>query len=158
MRTVYFKILLWSFATLMVSLAAFVAVTAIVSSRTAFRSGFFGHASLEMEEARQAYEEGGPAKLAGFIQRIERYIPGKHHLTDARGFDLLTGADLSTLIAAAQPEGTPPPISPRRRGIVVATSNDGRYRWIVEMGPPPFNLSSFLPYYILIFAAVALVC
>ncbi len=40
----------------------------------------------------------------------------------------------------------------------MVVSADGRYRWIVELGPPPIDLKSFLPYYILIFGAVALVC
>jgi two-component system sensor histidine kinase CpxA len=40
----------------------------------------------------------------------------------------------------------------------MATSADGRYRSIVELGPPPVDLKSFLPYYVLIFGAVALMC
>jgi two-component system sensor histidine kinase CpxA len=157
-RSVYAKILLWSFATLVLSLIAFVGVSALVSFQTANRTGFFGQVhSLELEEAREAYEEGGPAKLAQFLERVHRRLSGWHYLTDGRGRDLLTGTDRSALLAVAEPEGSPP----RHLGgprVVVATAEDGRYRWIVEFGPPPVDLKSFLPYYALIFGAVALVC
>ncbi len=158
MRTVYAKILLWSFATLVLSLLAFIGVTSVISFRTAYRSGFFGHASLEMEEAREAYDEGGPAKLARFINRMERHLPGKHFLTDAHGRDLLTGTDRSALLALAKPDGPPPLGLPRGRKVIMTSSQDGRYRWIVEMEPPPFDLGNYLPYYILIIGSVALVC
>lgn len=157
MRSVYTKILLWSFATLVLSLVAFVAVSIIVSYRTAYRNGFFAHASLEREEAQEAFEEGGPRKLARFIERIEQRVPGRYFLTDGQGRDLATGGDLSALIAVARPEGAPPAFIPGRL-VFMTSSPDGRYRWIVQMGPPPFDIRDFLPYYILIFAAVGLFC
>jgi signal transduction histidine kinase len=158
MRSVYAKILLWSFATLVLSLMAFVIVSVLVSFQTANRTGFLGQIhTLELEEAREAYEEGGPAKLVQFLDRLQRHISGKHYLTDAQGRDLVTGADRSALLVAAQPEGAPPRGLPGPR-VVMVVSADGRYRWIVELGPPPIDLKSFLPYYILIFGAVALVC
>ena len=157
MRSVYTKILVWSFATLVLSLVAFVGVSMMVSWQTAYRNGFFGHASLELEEAQEAYEEGGPARLSHFVARMERRLPGRHYLTDAQGRDLATGADRSALLALGRPEGAPPGPMPRRP-VVVATSPDGRYRWIVEMGRPPFDVKSYVPYYALILAAVGLVC
>jgi signal transduction histidine kinase len=157
MRTVYTKILLWSFATLVLSLIAFVAVSWFVSSRAAYRAGFFGHASLELEEAREAYEEGGSAKLARFLDRMRNHIPGSHYLTDAHGRDLLDGTDRSELIARSQPEGAPPR-HVGRPPVIMAVSPDGRYRWLVEIGPPPVDLTMYLPYYALILGAVALVC
>jgi two-component system sensor histidine kinase CpxA len=157
MRSVYAKILLFSFATLTLSLVAFVGASILVSMQNANRAGFFGQVSLELDEAREAYEEGGPAKLAAFEDRLNRRLSGNHHLTDARGRDLLTGTDRSALLAEAQPEGSPARHL-RRPQVLVAASEDGRYRWIIEFGPPQVDLKSFLPYYILIFGAVALVC
>lgn len=157
MRSVYAKILLFSFATLTLSLVAFVGASILVSMQNANRAGFFGQVSLELDEAREAYEEGGPAKLAAFEDRLDRRLSGKHHLTDTRGRDLLTGTDRSALLAEAQPEGSPARHL-RRPQVLVAASEDGRYRWIIEFGPPQVDLKGFLPYYILIFGAVALVC
>jgi two-component system sensor histidine kinase CpxA len=156
-RSLYAKILLWSFATLLLSLVAFVVVSTVISFRAAYRGGPLGQSMLELEQAREAYEEGGQEKLARFLDRVGRRLSGKHYMTDARGRDLLTGADLSALLASADPDGEPP----RRWGgprVMAAKSEDGRYRWIVEFGPPPVDLKSFLPYYALILGAVALVC
>lgn len=158
MRSIYAKITLWSFATLLVSLFAFVAITQVVSFRASRQSGQFGHIqSMELEEAREAYESGGPAKLQAFLKRLGRYRPGDHYLTDAKGRDLLTGADHSTLLAEGEMEGAPPRW---RNGpfIVYATSPDGLYRWIVRMQPPPTHFQNYLPYYALIFGAVGLMC
>ena len=157
MRSVYAKILMWSFATLVLSLVAFVAVSIIVSYRTAYRNGFFAHAALEREEAQEAYEEGGAPKLARFIARIEQRLPGRYFLTDGRGRDLVTGEDRSAFITAARPEGAPPAFIPGQL-LITTASADGRYRWIAQMKPPPFDIRDFLPYYILIFGAVGLVC
>ncbi len=158
MRSVYAKISLWSFGTLVLSLIAFLGVTQVVSFQASHRTGQFGQIqSMELEEAREAYEAGGPAKLGAFINRMQRYLRGSHFLTDAKGRDLLDGTDRSALLAAAEPEGA----RPRGMGgpiIVMAKSPDGLYRWIVEMKSPPMELQSYLPYYALIFGAVALVC
>ena len=157
MRSIYVKILSWSFATLVVSLVAFVGVSVLVSFQTANRTGFFGKIySLELQEAREAYETGGPARLQRFLDRMRLYVPGAHYLTDASGRDVLTGVDRSSMVAAAQPEGA----RPRMRGprLVIATSTDGRYHWLVELGPPPVEFQSYIPYYLLILGAVALVC
>jgi signal transduction histidine kinase len=157
-RSVYARISLWSFATLVISLIAFVGVTEVVSFQASHQTGQFGRIqSMELEGAREAYEAGGPARLQTFIDRLHRYVHGRHYLTDANGRDLLGGADRSALLAAAEPEGA----RPRRmhgQVIVMAKSPDGLYRWIVEMNPPPLEWRSYLPYYALIFGAVALVC
>ena len=158
MKSVYAKISLWSFATLVLSLVAFLGVTRVVSFQASHRTGQFGQIqSMELEEAREAYEAGGPAKLQVFIDRLHRYVPGGHYLVDAKGRDVLSGQDRSALLAAAELEGA----TPRRTGgpmIVMAKSPDGLYRWIVEMKPPAVELKSYLPYYAVIFGAVALVC
>ena len=158
MRSVYAKITLFLFATLALSLFAFLWVTQVVDARASRQTGQFGHfQSMELEEARDAYESGGASKLKAFEDRYRRYVPGNHYLTDAKGRDLLTGADRSALLAQAEPEGSRPrhthgPI------VIVATSPDRLFHWIVELQPPPQHLASYLPYYALIFGAAALLC
>ena len=91
MRSVYVKITLWSFGTLLLSLVAFVFVSAVVSFQVAHRTGFFGRVqSLELELASEAYQSGGPRQLKIYVDRLQRYVPGRHFLTDAGGKDLLT--------------------------------------------------------------------
>ena len=158
MRSVYAKILLWSFATLVLSLVAFVGVSIMVSVHSAGHTDFFGQLhTLELEQARQAYEEGGQEKLGRYLDRVQRRLRGHHYLTDARGRDVMTGVDRAALLAAAQPSGEP--ARSMRGPMVYATaSEDGRYRWIVEFPPPPVDVQSYLPYYVLILGAVALLC
>lgn len=158
MRSVYVKILLWSFGTLLLSLGAFVEVSTVVSFQSAGRGGAGGRRQfLELDEAREAYESGGATKLAAFIERLNRYMPGRHYLTDGRGKDLLTGEDRSDLLVKAR---TNPPI-PRYVGgrafTLAATSGDGLYHWIIVFDAP-VDLTSYLPYYLLILLAVALIC
>jgi len=155
-RSVYVKILLWSFGTLLLSLVAFVAVSAFVSFRDAGRGRTNRMPYLELDVAREQFESGGAAKLAAFIGKLNRDMPGAHYLTDARGRDLLTGEDRSGFIGTARDK----PALPRRFGghaVVSVASEDGRYHWVVLL-PAPVDLTSYLPYYLLILLAVALIC
>ena len=158
MRSVYVKITLWSFGTLLLSLVAFFFVTAVVSFRAAHRTGSFGRIqSMELESATEAYESGGPRQLRIFVDRFRRYVSGQHYLTDGKGADLLTGDDRSAMLADAVPEGG----RPKRLGgpmVMVAKSADGRYCWISQFDPPPVDIGNYLPYYALILGAVALLC
>ena len=159
MKSVYAKISLWSFATLVVSLAAFLGVTRIgfVSSESPYRTVRTNSRAWSWNRLARRYEAGRQKRLQAFIDRLHRYIPGGHYLVDAKGRDVLSGQDRSALLAAAELEGA----TPRHTGgpmIVLAKSPDGLYHWIVEMKPPAVELKSYLPYYALIFGAVALVC
>lgn len=158
MRSVYAKITLWSFGTLLLSLVAFVMVSAVVSFRAAHRTGSFGRVqSLELESATEAYQSGGPRQLKVFMDRLRRYVPGRHFLTDGKGVDLLTGEDRAAILADAVPEGG----RPKHFGgtmVMVAKSADGRLCWISQMDPPPLDIGNYLPYYALILGAVALLC
>ncbi|HTS30035.1 MAG TPA: ATP-binding protein [Bryobacteraceae bacterium] len=156
MRSVYIKILLWSFGTLMLSLLAFVGVSGYVSYRHAARGGFGRMQYLELELARDAYEAGGAPKLSAFISRMHLYVQGEHYLTDGRGRDLVNGADRSALLAAAGKRTLLPPSYFAQRIVVRAASEDGRYNWLVVLSPP-VELGSYLGYYVLILLAVALV-
>ena len=154
---VYAKILLWCFGTLLLSLVAFMGVSAYVSMRN------LGHGSivprfnaLLMEQAVGAYEDHGKAALATDLERVGRRLPGQHYLTDAHGIDLVTGEDRSKLLAAARPDLGPPKRF-EKRPVVFYPSADGKYRFIVVF-ENPFDFSQYLPYYGLILLAIALLC
>jgi two-component system sensor histidine kinase CpxA len=157
-RSVYAKITLWSFGTLLLSLVAFVLVSAVVSFQAAHRTGSFGRVqSMELESATEAYQSGGPRQLKIYVDRLQRYVSGRHYLIDEKGADLLTGEDRSAMLASAVPEGG----RPKHFGgpmVMAAKSADGRYSWISQMDPPPIDIGNYLPYYALILGAVALLC
>ena len=154
---VYTKILLWSFGTLVLSLVAFIGVSIYVSMRN-FQHGSFipRFNTLLMEEAIESWQTGGQPALAAHMQRVARQIPGGHYLTDPAGKDLATGEDRSRLLAMARPD-TGPPKRFANRQVVMYPSPDGKYRFLVVY-ENFFDLSQYLPYYLLILAAVALLC
>ncbi len=156
MRSVYLRILLWCFVTLLLSLIAFVMVSTFVSG-TAARVGFITdiHA-WQTAEAVRAYESGGSPGLDAYLGNLHRFIKEHDYLTDAGGKDLLTGEDRSDLLKLARPASERPQAS-NGHLVMVTPSPDKRYR-LISLLPPPFGIRSLLPYYFLILVAIALVC
>jgi signal transduction histidine kinase len=152
-RSVHVKIMIWCFATLLLSLVAFIGVSMYVSitSRHGERGGGF---RLNLEDAVSAYESGGPAALAARLTKYKRYLGDDHYLTDRRGQDLVTGEDRSALLAAVS-ANHPKPVNGRM--LLVIASADDRYRLMIRFSGR-VNFWTYLPYYLLILAAVALVC
>jgi signal transduction histidine kinase len=156
MRSVYFKILLWCFVTLLLSLVAFVMVSTFVSGAAA-RGGFITDLrAWQTAEAAQAFESGGAPGLAAYLGRLHLFLKERDYLTDARGQDLLTGEDRSSLLSLSRPASE----RPRQWNghmVMVTPSSDNRYR-LITVADPPIAIQSLLPYYFLILVAVALVC
>jgi signal transduction histidine kinase len=166
MRSVYAKVLLWCFGTLVFSLVAFAVISAAAQVRAFGHGGPFEKSSTWlMQEAREAYESGGVPKLQAYLARIDRHFQIEQHLTDATGRDLATGEDRSAWLTQPQPRPLPWPFgmfsSLGHRGeqfaMVAPASPDVPYRWIVVVRPT-FDPWSFLPYYLLVFLAIALLC
>ena len=110
--------------------------------------------AVQTDEAVAAYRRGGAPELAAFTRRLDEGLRASHHLTDAAGRDLATGADLGGLLAL-----TPPGAGPRfdaDQFVAVHASADGQYRLIVT-GAPPFTTWDFVPFYLLVLASIALV-
>ena len=153
---VYTKILLWCFGTLLLSLIAFSGVS-YVSMRSVDHGSFVPRwNALLMEQSIDAYESHGKPALSAELARMSRNLPGQHYLTDARGVDLATGEDRSQLLAAARPDNGPPKRFERRH-MLYYPSADGRYRFLVVFDTA-FDPWQFLPYYLLILLAIALLC
>ena len=154
---VYTKILLWSFGTLVLSLVAFIGVSIYVSMRNMEHGNFIPRFNaLLMEEAIESWQTGGRPALAAHMQRVTRHMSGNHYLTDASGKDLATGEDRSKMLAIARPD-TGPPKGYDSRQVIVYPSPDGKYRFLVVF-ENYVDLGQYLPYYLLILAAVALLC
>lgn len=156
MRSVYFKILLWCFVTLLLSLVAFVVVSTFVSGAAARGEFITDIHAWQTSEAVQAYESGGSAGLAGYLGNLHHFLKEHDYLTDTRGKDLLTGEDRSELLKLARPSSERPQES-NGHLVMITPSADRRYR-LITVGPPPFSLQNLLPYYFLILVAIALVC
>lgn len=154
---VYTKILLWCFGTLVLSLVAFFGVSIYISMRNMEHGNMVPRFhNLLMEEAIEAWQTGGQPALAAHMKRLQRNISGDHYLIDSSGKDLATGEDRSKLLAAARPD-TGPPKRFESRQVVMYPSADGKYRFVVVL-ENYFNLSQYLPYYLLILIAIALLC
>jgi signal transduction histidine kinase len=166
MRSVYAKVLLWCFGTLVFSLVAFAVISAAAQVRAFGHGGPFERVSTwQMQEAREAYESGGVPKLQAYIDRIDRHFQIEFHLTNAAGRDLATGEDRSQWLTQRKTHPLPWPFgmfsSLGHRGeqfvMVAAASRDTPYRWIV-VAQPTNDPWGFLPYYLLVFVAIALLC
>src|SRR5258705_5397775 len=81
---------------------------------------------------------------------------GSYSFAHSAGRALATGEASSKLLAGARPDtGSPKRFASRQ--VVMYPSPDGKYRFIVVY-ENFFDLSQYLPYYLLILAAVALLC
>src|SRR5580700_3013312 len=166
MRSVYAKVLLWCFGTLVFSLLAFAVIAAAAQVRAFGHGGPFEKTSTwQMLEAREAYETGGVPKLKAYLDRVDRHFQIDHHLTDASGRDLATGEDRSAWLTQPQLRPLPWPFGMfsglGHRGeqhvMVAPAARDAPYRWIV-VARPSGDPWDFLPYFLLVFLAIALLC
>ncbi len=145
MRSILAKILLWSLVTCILSLVAYRGISRTLEWHGPRQDDPFWRMSMMVEdEVRRAYEEGGPARLAAHLERLDAYLPGKHMLTDSRGRDLVTGEDRSQLLQP-RPRFGPPRLADGRM-IMIGPSRGSPYRFITLVRPwnqPP----NILPYY-----------
>jgi signal transduction histidine kinase len=157
MKSVYAKILLWCFATLLVSLLAFSMATRFVETRAAGMGGPMARIDhLILRQARQVYESGGSEKLAAYLREVAAITGPQRYLTNSSGRDVVTGEDRSSMLAMGPPKW-PAPWHIGNHMVVSLSSADQRYR-LITIADPPFSFLNLVPYYLLILAAVALVC
>jgi two-component system sensor histidine kinase CpxA len=167
MRSVYAKVLLWSLGTLVFSLVAFAVIGVSASVRAFGHGGPFEKTSTwQLREAREAYESGGVPKLQNYLERVDKHFQIEHHLTDIAGLDIVTGEDRSAWLTQKQPRPLPWPFGMLHdlghRGevhvMVSPASAEVPYRWIIVAHPANYDPWTFLPYYLLVFLAIALLC
>jgi len=148
-RSIFTKIVVWFAATVVLSLIGFVATSIVLSERLSGRDMAIPRLqSLLLDDARRAYEEGGPARLRAYLDRLKSYTESESFLTDARGIDMASGADRSALLAMrsarsrarrARPWLFPflPYAMRETPAVLVLNSDDRRYRWITRLRPRP---------------------
>src|ERR1035441_2299650 len=130
MNSLFAKILLWFWATLVITTIG----SALVSGLSGSRPYVARVVAFQLAEARTAYETGGRQGLEEYMHRFHSVFWGEGILTDASGHDLLTGADESGLLSRSREESRFPAF--RLRGAVISSnSGDGKY-WLIFVLPP----------------------
>lgn len=152
MRSISARIIFWSVAALLISLAVFIMVSRSVVGGPLMES-LDRYNSFHFLQARQAYHSGGPARLSEYLADLKNAGAAEHHLTDARGKDLETGEDRSAIIRLMG--GQPRWMSRQDDQFIYArTSDDGHYAW-VGIIRQPFSPFTFAPFYLIVLATVA---
>jgi signal transduction histidine kinase len=154
-RSLYVRILFALFGTVLASLLAFL-VTFFAMSRPGQERLIRHFQSRQIEDAVGVYQREGAPGVSAYLERLNRSLGATHYLIDVSGHDVVSGDDRSSLLHAPRRLfGGPPEIDGRL--IIALPSPDGRYRLLI-VAPPPFNVWAFAPYYVLILAAIALLC
>lgn len=157
-RTIFGAIVVWLIATVGLSVLGFVATSFLLSARWTRPDGFMHRfQQLQLGEARVALEEGGPAKLADYLHRLDRTLGARHLLVDSDNRSVVDGEDCSGLLQRGgrpfwSPIGRPPSITMR------VPSIDGRYQLLIDAPPPPVGPWDFLRNFLWLPVLVAVSC
>ena len=162
-RSIFTKIVGWAVATVVISLVGFVVTSAFVSERISGRSATSPRLSMMyLDDARRAFQEGGPKRLDAFLRRLDEHTEAEHYLTDGRGVDLVTGEDRSALRMSdpSTYRSTGLPYVPRNETSVrVRRSRDGRFRLITVVPPTAhFDPWESLWYFLWLPLVIAVLC
>jgi signal transduction histidine kinase len=153
MRTLSTRIMVTFIVTFIFSSLAILWISARLA-RLTFGEFFEGSTKLELAQAQSVYETLGPQRLADYLQESDSALNGKRYFTDANGRDLVSGVDRSAMLSTTfNFLGFPK----KKNGqvIIVRPSVDGRYR-LVLVAPPPLGLGRFIPYFLCVGGAIAL--
>jgi len=146
-RTLYLRIAATFALAFVFSFIAMLVVTAELLGRST-KEYFEGSLKLQLQEARGAYEKGGPSELKSYLDMVDSALKGTRSLTDADGRDLVSGADRSA-VRFPQFNFLGLPKSVNGQVTIAKRSADGRFYLIVS-APPPIALSQFTPYFVII--------
>ncbi len=154
LKSLYLSVALAMVLTLSLALLVFVAISDRVE-RKYLNPVFEAMDELELESAHDAWNTGGVAAVASYMQRLNGLFGAAHYLLDANGQDVVSGENRAALL--------PPPPSTKSRGpvkgqlIVTHRSADGRY-WFVAVDAHETDRWTFFPYYLLVIGTTGLLC
>ncbi len=133
MRSMFAKILLWFWATLIITVIGSAMISAFSLGVSERRFPLARLATFELREARAVYEAGGRDALAAHMRALKPAHPGNVFLTDRNGRDLVTGEDRSNLVERARRGET---FAVMQGAVVMLTraATDGQY-WFFIMFP-----------------------
>jgi signal transduction histidine kinase len=170
-RSIFAQIVVWFAVTVVLSLVGFAATSMVLSARLSGRDAMLPRLhTLFLHDARHAFERGGSAGLAKYLERLGKYTESVHFLTDGGGIDLVSGEDRSALLARRSARPRPRrlwPISARFGGlsgregplILVHHSDDRRYRLVTVLPPRPgLGLLDSLAYFLWLPMLIGALC
>jgi signal transduction histidine kinase len=159
-RSLSAKILAWFGLTLIITLAATIIISALsYNPYSAVRQAPFSMVlSLEMSEARHAWESGGRTALDEALGRFKRTTRAREVIfTDADGMDLLTGASYRELAKEAR-SWSRFPFSGRGGTTFARFSRDGKYCFFMVIEADYLFFSNLHPAHLIVLAIAALLC
>ena len=160
MRSLFAKILGWFVLALVTTLAATILTSALTyNPRSSPRQAPFSMLlSLEMSEARNAWESGGRPALQSALARFRQVTNAREVIfTDAGGTDLLTGEQHADLVREAR-NWSRFPFSGRGGTTFARFSNDGRYCFLLVVNPRRLFSSNLQPAHLLVLILAVLFC
>jgi two-component system sensor histidine kinase CpxA len=156
MRSLFGKILLWFLATTVFTGFGIAITSAIALESGSGRPGVFADVIAQRaDEARLAYEHGGAHMLGATLARLRGPTRNEVIFTDARGRDLLTGRDRSSLLPHAEGQLAWLARIPRLR--VAHQDSTGRY-WLILQGPPRMMFWFLRPEHLWVLGVCVLLC
>ena len=155
MRSLFARILVWFFLTLVACLAGSVFTYTFRNRFAPGHKDFFSHTlSFQAGEAEHAYQAGGKTALEEYFARLERYYPGTHSLVNENGVDVLSGKDRSAELRHVLPLWIP---GTGGRMKTAWPSRDRKYRLIID-APHPLGPPSAIPFYFWLVVAIVVFC
>lgn len=156
--SLFAKILIWFFATTVITITAVVVTnTLTLTAPEDRRSPFAMLLNARLEGAIYAYEHGGPQRLAESLERFQHATGAQAIVTDAHGKDLVTGQDRSDLLKQAGPRPRFP-FARRNRTAIARTSPDGKYWLFMLVSRPNWYLWYFEWQHVWTLAIAVLLC
>jgi signal transduction histidine kinase len=155
-RSIFVKILVWLAVTLAVCLTGLRFTNEWRNRFEPGRHDFFSRSlSLQVSDARAAYESGGKAALLVYFKRLENFMPGQHALLDPHGTDVISGVDRSAELKRIGPRWSPSDNDSRM--MLAWPTRDGRFSLIID-APAPVGPWSSVPSYLWIGLAAVGFC
>jgi two-component system sensor histidine kinase CpxA len=130
MRSLFAKTLLWFLATTAVAIGGFIITTALTFRSTEPRGPFGMLLSVQVEEAKHAYETGGQEALSAELAKFQQITEMQVFFTDAKGTDLITGQAHPELLRRQERSRwrLPYPFGSRRP--IIARPDASRQYWL----------------------------
>ena len=130
MRSLFAKTLLWFLATTTVAIAGIIITTALTFNSPEPRGPFGMLLSVQVDEAKRAYETGGREALNAVLAKFQQITEMEVVFTDAKGTDLVTGEARSELLRRQERSRWRIPWPFGRRRAIIARADPSRGYWL----------------------------